>query len=281
MLAAADVRSDQVLEQALQATEDLRGELNDYKRAIEEQFAKTVEDLQHQISQVDAATRNLFAEELESLCNKIEEELTDLRTSSTELSHKIEREAAENLETRRSELDAALQAARKEARDCEVEVARIAEEHLQEAVKNQEESDSKRDKLIKKNCNDAFERSNQIEADFKKYQADTAKLTGEHKDHHEKSLSKSEEVRDAKFEALDTEIANLWTSANDMENQTTRKVDWVIKDASKQLKAPRIEDDEKAKPRSWLSPTFDLAGARGLVLEFKIFPPPEEEEIEK
>ena len=34
-----------------------------------------------------------------------------------------------------------------------------------------------------------------IEADFKKYQADTAKLTGEHKDHHEKSLSKSEEAR--------------------------------------------------------------------------------------
>jgi len=283
---AAAARQAELQEQALQASEAVESKLDAYKLVVDKAIGLAREDLERRIAEVDTATRNLFADELETLCTRLDQELTELRESSTARVRRAEGEAAEALQKRGDELDAALQAARQEARAAEAEVAGAAAERLSEAVEIQQADNLKLDRAIKKNQNDAWERSNQIEADFKKYVEETSTLTKENREHHVTSLQTSEEVRDLRFDAIDVEIVNLWISANDMENQTTRKVDWVIRDASKALRAPRLEDpSEKPQARSWLSPTFDLAGARGLVLELRIFPPPaegsEEEQDEK
>lgn len=71
---------------------------------------------------------------------------------------------------------------------------------------------------------------------------------------------------------------------SEVQNTSTRRVDWVIRPAGKRIRAPLNKGDGRVNLHtSWFSPTFDAAGVHGLQLELQVFrvmdPPLEGEEM--
>jgi len=71
------------------------------------------------------------------------------------------------------------------------------------------------------------------------------------------------------FAILDDDAKALRNAMSEVENVTTRKVDWVIKDVSQRLRP--LTPSRSMLHTSWFSPKFDAAGAHGLQLELQLF----------
>merc|ERR1711971_1200710 len=70
---------------------------------------------------------------------------------------------------------------------------------------------------------------------------------------------------------LEAEADKLRDAVSEVENLATRRVDWVIKNASKVIRPKSA--DKVCLHKSWFSPKFNLAGCHGLQLELQYFRP--------
>merc|ERR1719230_1478664 len=75
---------------------------------------------------------------------------------------------------------------------------------------------------------------------------------------------------------LDTETARLAGQLSLVESNTTKRVEWVIQNASKRLKADWGGSGTKLHT-GWFSPKFDAGGCYGLQLELQLFRVTEEQ----
>lgn len=71
------------------------------------------------------------------------------------------------------------------------------------------------------------------------------------------------------LEVLSDDTKALRNAMSEVENTSTRKVDWVIKDCSKRIRP--LTPSRSMLHTSWFSPKFDAAGAHGLQLEVQLF----------
>eukprot|EP00928_Gymnodinium_smaydae_P071011 TRINITY_DN5470_c0_g1_i1.p1 TRINITY_DN5470_c0_g1~~TRINITY_DN5470_c0_g1_i1.p1 ORF type:complete len:839 (+),score=196.04 TRINITY_DN5470_c0_g1_i1:85-2601(+) len=78
---------------------------------------------------------------------------------------------------------------------------------------------------------------------------------------------------DNRIRAMEAETRRLFTVVSEVENIPTRRVEWLIKDASNRL----VHGSEAA----WLSPRFEAAGAHGLQLELLLLDPASAEAAEE
>ncbi|CAL1156955.1 unnamed protein product [Cladocopium goreaui] len=86
-----------------------------------------------------------------------------------------------------------------------------------------------------------------------------------------KNLEDYKTAANGRLDGHDEENLQMRTALMEVENLATRRVDWVIKDASKRL---RPNSASKASLHtSWFSPKFDMAGVHGLQLELQLFRP--------
>jgi hypothetical protein len=88
----------------------------------------------------------------------------------------------------------------------------------------------------------------------------------------EKLRNEIAEVRldaDNRIKAIEMETKRMHTVVEEVENIPTRRVDWVIKNATS-----RLQPSSTATKR-WLSPKFGAAGAHDLQVEIRVNPPQE------
>jgi len=87
----------------------------------------------------------------------------------------------------------------------------------------------------------------------------------------DEKFSMAMDLTQGRLTALDELSQRLRSGLCEVQNVPTRRVTWVIKEASKKIRRPLL-DDVKIQPHvSWFSPLFDAGGCHGLQLELQVF----------
>ncbi|CAK9111143.1 Hypothetical protein (Fragment) [Durusdinium trenchii] len=88
----------------------------------------------------------------------------------------------------------------------------------------------------------------------------------------DESATQAMDLADGRLRALEDTSIRLRSGLCEVQNVPTRRVTWVIREASKKIRKPLLVDDVKIQPHvSWFSPLFDAGGCHGLQLELQVF----------
>mmetsp|Transcript_10571 Transcript_10571/g.20384 ORF Transcript_10571/g.20384 Transcript_10571/m.20384 type:complete len:756 (-) Transcript_10571:31-2298(-) len=249
-------------------------------KANEEKINKTNQALEGQIRKVDNDVRVALAEELGALCEQFDKQLTELRESLEAQSERWAKEAAQEVVKQRKESDEAVECARSEAKQANESTALSASKEVvasesrikQQLVANEERSDRATGELQLQ--------IDRLSDELKELQASaeeraeivTRGALGE--------VHRLREDAEARFNSLSEQTTRMQDAVSQVENFSTRRVDWVINKVSQRLR-PSTPGSKTSLHTSWFSPKFNAAGAHGLQLEIQLFrpaDPPFEEE---
>jgi len=249
-------------------------------KANEEKTKKSQQALEGQIRKVDNDVRGALAEELTALCEQFDKQLTELRESLEAQSERWAREAAEEVVKQRRETDAAVECARGEAKQANESAAVAAS---REVVSS--ESRIKQQLVATEERNDRASGELQLRIDRLSDELQELQAAAQERS---ESMSRGalgevqrlREESEARLNSLDEQATRLQEAVSEVENVSTRRVDWVINNVSRRLR-PSTPDSKASLHTSWFSPKFNAAGVHGLQLEIQLFrpsdPPVEEE----
>jgi hypothetical protein len=260
--------------------ENLAQRISPHLQANEEKINKSQQALEGQIRKVDNDVRVALAEELGALCEQFDKQLTELRESLEAQSERWAREAAEEVVKQRRESDEAVERARSEAKQANESAAAVASKEIVAS-----ESRTKQQIFATEERNDRATGELQLRID--RLSDDLQELQAASKDHTESvsrgALGEVQRLRqeaEAKLNSLSEQNTRLQEAVSEVENVSTRKVDWVINNVSQRLR-PSTPGSKASLHTSWFSPKFNAAGMHGLQLEIQLFrpadPPIEEE----
>eukprot|EP00929_Paragymnodinium_shiwhaense_P055284 TRINITY_DN27706_c0_g1_i3.p1 TRINITY_DN27706_c0_g1~~TRINITY_DN27706_c0_g1_i3.p1 ORF type:complete len:724 (-),score=228.40 TRINITY_DN27706_c0_g1_i3:378-2549(-) len=253
--------------------------------SLTQDLRNTEEALQNSIQQVDMALRSELADTVKELCDNFEQELMALKAEMEEQVRKTAEDAKAARQQQREELDAAIKVAKEEA---------SARSDSERAWSQEQHAEMKRLQAAGNKAQDdkAHAVHEEVKATFRVHEqkreenaAHADKMRKKTKAELLDALQKLREQAEAHLGDLDKETATLRDAVAETENISTRRVDWVIKNASKVLKeqgvAPPLNtsasgdasNSSKAGParRSWFSPKFNMCGSHGLQLELHLF----------
>lgn len=253
------------------STENMRKKMADMLSASEAKTNGNANGLDQKIQQVDSSVRTALAEELAALCEQIDQQMQQQRQELEDQAQKWAREAAEEIVRQRQEVDLSILKVREEA-----EARR--EETYHKTLQDLE----KRAKEIHNTSQDSVDRARRAEAEvylkLGTLQDDLQGLEKSAREHAEQvqrgaaaQLQEFREVAEGKMDHLDEETTRLRDVITEVENLSTRRVDWVIRRVSQLLRPPSAS--KATLHTSWFSPKFNMAGAHGLQLEFQLFRP--------
>lgn len=250
-------------------------ELKEYAKTSAEQEGSRVRDLSvTSTSELQGAIDALRTEVLERELPKLTERLTlELENTRHELSAQAERwakEAADVVETQRRELSAALEKASSEAQ--------AAREDLRETtgkqVKQMEAELAKAKELAEARKEEADLKEGEFHLKFDRLadrvkDLETTVETLVRKDDMETSLKGMDQSVDKRLVHLEQELPRVTDAVAEVENISTRRVDWIIQKASQKLRPPRTSKAQLHA--SYFSPRFCCSGVSGLQLELQMF----------
>lgn len=238
---------------------------------IEEKIVENQEEMLKRLEDVDTKIQQLIVDELSALAAQFDEELQSVKT---ELSQNIEdmgREAAEALVQQRREIDESIEKLRVETIE---DRARIREEmklEFEKTIAAQNIVDQKQDE----------EREALRIAKWAQFAVvDEVIKDKENKAHvHAEEVAATAEANRAalaeynrqRLVQLDGETAQLREGLREVENVSTRRVEWVIKNAAEMIRPPPEGWSAEKSYRSFQSPKFNGAGAWGMQFELQFF----------
>eukprot|EP00747_Dinoflagellata_sp_TGD_P210971 gnl/TRDRNA2_/TRDRNA2_84188_c0_seq1.p1 gnl/TRDRNA2_/TRDRNA2_84188_c0~~gnl/TRDRNA2_/TRDRNA2_84188_c0_seq1.p1 ORF type:complete len:805 (-),score=196.69 gnl/TRDRNA2_/TRDRNA2_84188_c0_seq1:184-2493(-) len=232
---------------------------------------KAQADIDATIKSTDKAVRKMVADELAILCGKFDEELQAL---NQDLVSKMEAQAVKDeqaLNKQRFELDSAIEAARKEALDRDTENRATTTAEMDRRFAEQAAKDKNQDDKSQRAQGEIYLRIEAIEKALKEEEERTKKMVDELHGSAHGALGEFSSETDRHLAELDEETAKLRSAMSEVENCSTRRVEWVIQNASKVLRPPDLS--RCSLHTSFFSPKFDMAGAHGLQLELQLFRP--------
>lgn len=236
---------------------------------IEAQITAQSSTFQNNLSSVDAELKKIISTELMTLSNKFDDVMTEMKT---ELSGNMEKwavEAAEEIAKQRREIDVKLQelhtkiehhdstARDDHAKAIEVVVADQTDKNRVEIEKNQR---AQGEIYVKIGLLEEALKKSLETVEFEAKEAHSL-----HVGDYSKFLSRTEQH----LSVLDDSCDALRNAMSEVENVSTRKVDWVIRNVSKRIRP--LTPSRSMLHTSWFSPKFDAAGAHGLQLELQLF----------
>jgi len=88
-------------------------------------------------------------------------------------------------------------------------------------------------------------------------------------------VSDLSETHGQHLERLDLKADELDRLVSQVENLPTRRIDWRIQDANRQLATMALQNDMRTSPPNWVSPFFEAAGCDKLQMELRFLRPSE------
>jgi len=164
------------------------------------------------------------------------------------------------LNSQRKSCDDALENQRTELKAEDEAHSKRAAENLADAVEKQRQRDAQQDGCLIENHNDLKRCLAESDSNFGQYASSSdGNMDGLKKDVNDQVAAIRSDA-DQRLKTMEIESQRLFTVVSEVENIPTRRVEWVIKDAS------RLSLDNG---KNWLSPKFEAAGAHSLQLEFR------------
>mmetsp|Transcript_88847 Transcript_88847/g.287719 ORF Transcript_88847/g.287719 Transcript_88847/m.287719 type:complete len:746 (+) Transcript_88847:99-2336(+) len=253
-------------------TDKVRREFDPRFPPIDRKIQEAQQGLEVRIQAVDQEVRVALADEIQALGAQFDQQLSALKAELSEQSEKWAREAAEEIVKQRKEVDLAIEQLRKEAeervearaqagsQECQAimpQVHKLLEEAKDRSVRAEGEVNLKIDRL-----NDELQEL-QVASQERSDRVEQAAQS---------EVGKLREDAETRLASLDQEATKLKDAISEVENLSTRRVDWVIQKVSQRLR-PSTPRSKASLHTSWFSPKFDMAGAHGLQLELQLFRP--------
>lgn len=211
---------------------------------------------------------------------QIVQELAAVKEELVALIDQTATKAAEALKRERKALDKILDEMRKLVQENADQGKASASAELTAYIESQRALDHEQDERAQRAQSEIYLRLDRLDAALEEA---AEKAETETKDAVEKADMTTTELRsyaDSRLNGLDVETERLRNAMSEVENISTRRVEWVVKNVSSRLKPGSAE--KASLHTSWFSPKFDAAGAYGLQLELQLFrpsdPPVEDEQ---
>jgi hypothetical protein len=240
------------------------------KCALLTQLKNSEGSLETKINTVDAAWRSALADELARLGESLSAELENVKAELATGAETWARQAAEALVDQKKVMDASLEEVKAGAvlnddyvrRQLTADLEKFKVE-LEEKAKKQDE----RDKLQEAAIHEAL---GNLDFSIKETASNLGAEGGAKHDALTSDLAGVKEEQERRLGAMEKDFDRFRDAVAEVENLSTRRVDWVIRHASKRLLHP---NDKASLHTSWFSPKFNAAGIQGLQLEFQLFRP--------
>lgn len=259
-----------------QYTEECVKNLNDQivpmVSKLEDDIAASSNALAQEIEQLDAGMRDMLSEEMTSLCMRFDEELAAVKVELSGNMAQWATEAAESLVAQRAEIDASLallqQQLQTNAEEALVKFVHVSE-HERVVTEHSKRGDKETERINIQHA-EIYVKMGLIQEALEDAIATTARDGRTMAADGVSSLAKLTDHAKERLGKLDTDTQRLLDSMSVVESFTTKRVEWVIKNASKKLRADWGESGTKLHT-GWFSPKFDAAGCFGLQLELQMF----------
>ncbi|CAE6936620.1 REL2 [Symbiodinium sp. CCMP2592] len=234
---------------------DMMGLLN----GTEDKLSKAESSLGQRMSQVDTDVRQALADELAALCERIDKEFTAARTDMTNFTEAKSQEGKSNLDNQRKDLDDAMSAAAQEVDKKLGDMKALVDKTLQDDNDAKQRDQKDRDERTNRSESEIWLKIQRLDELLQELKETSTEATEGLRHSSNKSLTDFKDEATGRLDGLDEENTRIRSAILEVENLATRRVDWVIKDASKRL---RPNSASKASLHtSWFSPKFDMAGA--------------------
>ncbi|CAJ1371252.1 unnamed protein product [Effrenium voratum] len=251
--------------------QQFRAELTGLVKSTEESLTQADTNLSQKMDQVDTDVRKALADELAALCERIDKEFTSTRADMTKFAETKSQEGKEKLQDQRDELDRAMATAAQEAQANMDKLQAAVEKTLKDTDEAHQKAQAERDEKTQRSDSEIWLKLDRLSELLQELTDSTTNATDNLREEANSSLSDFRNEATGRLDGLDEENLKMKTALMEVENIATRRVDWVIKDASRRL---RPNSASKASLHtSWFSPKFDMAGVHGLQLELQLFRP--------
>eukprot|EP00928_Gymnodinium_smaydae_P071020 TRINITY_DN5470_c0_g6_i1.p1 TRINITY_DN5470_c0_g6~~TRINITY_DN5470_c0_g6_i1.p1 ORF type:complete len:756 (+),score=222.14 TRINITY_DN5470_c0_g6_i1:179-2446(+) len=250
-------------------TKELRAEIAQMVPPLEGAIAKSREDLEARIAKVAKHAQTELHDVIGEMAKNMDEQLQALTQSLTDGLREAKEKAEADLAKQREELNAAIKEAKKEAKT----QARLLKEGMDKAFEETKEEQAIRD-------NDQDLKTQGMVNDCRMtldVHDETLKANKELAEENLRNASntlrdQTEQLRkdaEKKLEEILGETEKLRNAVSEVENLSTKRVDWVITNASRRIRP--TSPSKSCLHRSYFSPKFNMAGAHGLQLEIQLF----------
>mmetsp|Transcript_25357 Transcript_25357/g.45933 ORF Transcript_25357/g.45933 Transcript_25357/m.45933 type:complete len:783 (-) Transcript_25357:254-2602(-) len=247
----------------------LRDEIMGLLPTLESKINTVDSSLTTKIDGVNRDVRQALADELKALCDRIDKEFEKCRADFQSADQAEAKVTAANLTEQRAQLDASISNTAQEADRLLGESRKALEKALQKAVDTQSKSDAARDEKSTRSESEIWLKLDRLDELLKELDEKSAEATENLRQEAHGTIKELKDHAVGRLDGHDEEGLKIRTAMLEVENLATRRVDWIIKDASKRL---RPNSASKASLHtSWFSPKFDMAGAHGLQLELQLF----------
>lgn len=248
---------------------------------IEEQMAINKEEAAKQVEEVDSRVQQLVVDELSALAAQFDEELQNLKKELTQNLEDMGREAAEALVQQRRELDESIEKLRVETAEDRARIREESKLEFERVVAAQVPVDKRQDQdleTLKKAIYAEFARVEEVIGMKEAKAHEHAEQVAAAAESNRLSLAEQNHER---LVRLNGETAQLRDGLREVENVSTRRVEWVIKQAADAIRPPSDGWSVEESYRSFLSPKFNGAGAWGMQFELQLFGPPGRKEADE
>ncbi|CAK9033236.1 unnamed protein product [Durusdinium trenchii] len=227
------------------------------------------EELQRQLTALEAELRALVAEELKVLCDRVDEELALVREEVEEAVKGCYDHSRVELQKLCELLAKSIDENKQEMLVTTTEAVKEVKDLIQKLAEKEQQARSVEEERFQLSEAEIWLKIGRLQEliDESATQADFLQTTREI----DSKFSQAMDLADGRLRALEDTSIRLRSGLCEVQNVPTRRVTWVIREASKKIRKPLL-DDVKIQPHvSWFSPLFDAGGCHGLQLELQVF----------
>lgn len=214
-----------------------RGEMVGLLKGTEDKLMQAQSNLSQKVENVDSDVRKALADELAALCERIDKEFLTTREDMTKFAETKSQEGKANLSDQRSQLDTAMAEAAKEVEQKLDQLQAAMEKTLKDFNEEQGKAQGLRDEKQQRAESEIWLKLDRTSELLQELTESAARDAENLRDETNQNLEDYKTEANGRLDGIDQENLQMRTALMEVENIATRRVDWVIKDASKRLRS--------------------------------------------
>ncbi|CAJ1441219.1 unnamed protein product [Effrenium voratum] len=250
---------------------------------LKNELRRSDEELQKELRQLEEASRKTLSDELHVLCERLDQDFADVRSEMSESVQKCKEHFRVELQKLCELLAASIEDNKQEALRKTAEFLQAAKSRTETSLQEEQQARAAQDQRFASSEAEIWLKLERLGELIDETGQQAEEHLAASNGHLDQKFSQAFTLADQRLLALDDTSTRLRAGLCEVQNSYTRKVTWVIREASKKIKRPLL-DDVKIQPHvSWFSPQFDAGGCHGLQLELQVFriqdPPVDGQEV--
>mmetsp|Transcript_122422 Transcript_122422/g.346092 ORF Transcript_122422/g.346092 Transcript_122422/m.346092 type:complete len:738 (-) Transcript_122422:382-2595(-) len=250
--------------------ENMHKQVTQTSRGLQNQMEQAKAEIEASVKKTSDAAKAALKETVEKLCVENDQHAEETKADYVDRISETADDAERNLQNQRKEIEAMIRELHSRC-DKQEHSASEAEGAVAGAFAKVEKLGQEQTAIRRLVETDVFAKLDLHDRQLKEV-ADVA----------EANLKTVEKTLRAEIQALDEdtktrfrdiaiEIEKIRNAVGEVENLNTRRVDWIMRGASRQFRPNSA--NKGFQHRSWFSPKFNMAGLHGLQLELQLFRP--------